>query len=314
MAENGSPDGQLRADARTQLPRWLAALAHEQRASPKTVEAYGRDARQFLDFLDLHAGAAHDFARLSPRDLRSFFAERRAGGVGNRSLARQLAALRGFARFLERDCGVRCEALFTRRAPKLGRSLPRPVATAPARAMCLPETIEDGGRQPWIAARDAAVLSLLYGCGLRISEALSLRGRDLASLEAGTLTIIGKGGRARGLPVIRQVRDGVHAYLEQCPFVTKPQEPLFRGARGGPLSARIIQATVARLRGVLGLPDSATPHALRHAFATHLLARGGDLRAIQELLGHASLSTTQIYTAIDSRRLLDAYRGAHPRA
>jgi integrase/recombinase XerC len=314
MAEIGSPDGQSRVDARAQLARWLAMLAHERRASPKTVEAYGRDVRQFLDFLDLPAGPTRSLGTISPRDLRNFFAERRANGVGNRSLARQLAALRGFARFLERDCGVRCEALFTRRGPKLERSLPRPVAPEPARAMCLQETLEDGVREPWIAARDAAVLALLYGCGLRISEALSLRGRDLALLDGGTLTVIGKGRRARSLPIIPQVRAIVHAYLEQCPFAMKPAEPLFRGARGGPLSARIIQARMARLRGVLGLPDSATPHALRHAFATHLLVRGGDLRAIQELLGHASLSTTQVYTAIDSRRLLDAYRGAHPRA
>jgi integrase/recombinase XerC len=310
MAEDGLPG--TPADARAQLPRWLEMLAHERRASPNTVEAYGRDARQFLDFLDVHVGAG--FAAISPRDLRNFFAERRTNGVGNRSLARQLAALRGFARFLERDCGMRCEALFTRRGPKLDRSLPRPVAPEPARAMCLQETLEDGSRQPWIAARDAAVLALLYGCGLRISEALSLSGRDLVALDAGTLTVIGKGRRARSLPIITQVREAVHAYLEQCPFGMRPEEPLFRGARGGPLSPRIIQATMARLRGVLGLANSATPHALRHAFATHLLVRGGDLRSIQELLGHASLSTTQVYTAIDSRRLLDAYRGAHPRA
>jgi integrase/recombinase XerC len=174
--------------------------------------------------------------------------------------------------------------------------------------------IEDGVSAPWIAWRDAAVLTLLYGCGLRISEALSLNGRDLAALEAGRLTVTGKGGRARGLPVIAQVRDAVRRYLTHCPYVPRPEDPLFRGARGGRLSPRLIQATMARMRGALGLPDSATPHALRHAFATHLLTRGGDLRAIQELLGHASLSTTQVYTAVDTRRLLDAYRSAHPRA
>jgi integrase/recombinase XerC len=305
------------------MQRWLDALAHERRASPKTVEAYGRDLRQFLDFRAMPHSAeirrsplrqAADLATLSAADIRAFLASRREAGVVNRSLARQIAALRGFARFLERETGIRCEALFAIRAPKAPRSLPRPVAATPARAMCEAETIEDGAREAWIAARDAAVLALLYGCGLRISEALSLCGRDLAALDAGRITVIGKGGRARGLPVIAQVAQAVRLYLSQCPYSAKPDAPLFRGARGGPLSARIIQATVARLRGVLGLPDSATPHALRHAFATHLLARGGDLRAIQELLGHASLSTTQVYTAVDQARLIDAYRNAHPRA
>ena len=297
------------------LVRWLAALAHELRASPKTVEAYGRDLRQFLAFL-AERSFPTDSAKLSglsAAEIRAFLALRREAGVGNRSLARQIAALRGFARFLERETGIRCEALFTIRAPKAPRSLPRPVAAATARAMCEPQTIEDGAREPWIAWRDAAVLTLLYGCGLRISEALSLCGRDLADLGAGRLTVVGKGGRARSLPAIAAVGEAVRLYLSQCPFAPKPDEAIFRGARGGPLSPRIIQATVARLRGGLGLPDSATPHALRHAFATHLLTRGGDLRAIQELLGHASLSTTQVYTAVDTRRLLDAYRNAHPR-
>jgi integrase/recombinase XerC len=318
MAMTVAPSIETKANGSVQglLARWLAALAHERRASPKTVEAYGRDLRQFLACL---AGRSFGedsagLAGLSAADIRAFLSERREAGVGNRSLARQIAALRGFARFLERETGIRCEALFTLRAPKVARSLPRPVAAEPARAMCDPETIEDGVREPWIAWRDAAVLTLLYGCGLRISEALSLRGRDLSSLDAGRLTVTGKGGRARSLPVIAQVREAVRLYLSHCPFAAKADEPIFRGARGGPLSPRIIQATVARLRGALGLPDSATPHALRHAFATHLLTRGGDLRAIQELLGHASLSTTQVYTAVDTRRLLEAYRNAHPRA
>ncbi|MFI5011928.1 MAG: tyrosine recombinase XerC [Hyphomicrobiales bacterium] len=298
------------------LARWLASLAHERRASPKTVEAYGRDLRQFFTFLAERSLAPDidEFAALSAAEIRAFLAERRDKGVGNRSLARQIAALRGFARFLERETGMRCGVLFTIRAPKAPRSLPRPVAAAPARAMCEPRTLEDGVREPWIAVRDAAVLALLYGCGLRISEALSLRGRDLAALDSGSLTVIGKGGRARSLPVIAPVGEAVRSYLAQCPYAPKSDEPIFRGARGGPLAARLIQATVARLRGALGLPDSATPHALRHAFATHLLGRGGDLRAIQELLGHASLSTTQVYTAVDTHRLIDAYRNAHPRA
>ena len=295
---------------------WLDMLAKERRASPKTVEAYGRDVGQFLRFC-AEAGLARDcedLSQLAPADIRAFLAARREAGVGNRSLSRQIAALRGFARFLEREAGIRCEALFAIRAPKAPRSLPRPVAPAPAQALCDPEWGEDGIRAPWIAVRDAAVLALLYGCGLRISEALSLRGHDIGALEEGTITVVGKGGRARMVPALPQVGERVREYLAQCPYAVKPDEAIFRGARGGPLSARIIQATVERLRGALGLPASATPHALRHAFATHLLARGGDLRAIQELLGHASLSTTQVYTAVDTRRLLDAYRNAHPRA
>ena len=296
--------------------RWLDMLAKERRASPKTVEAYGRDLAQFLRFC-VETGLAHrceDLAQLAPTDLRAFLAARREAGIGNRSLGRQIAALRSFARFLEREIGLRCEALFAIQAPKAPRSLPRPVAPLPARALCDTELIEDGVRAPWLATRDAAVLALLYGCGLRISEALSLRGRDLATLAEGRLTILGKGGRMRVVPVLSQVLERMHEYVAQCPYVVKPDEPIFRGARGGPLSPRIIQATMARLRGALGLPASATPHALRHAFATHLLARGGDLRAIQELLGHASLSTTQVYTAVDTHRLLEAYRNAHPRA
>jgi integrase/recombinase XerC len=302
--------------ASTLLGRWLDALSKERRASPKTVEAYGRDLRQFLDFCASCgiARACADFSELSPADIRGFLAMRRESGVANRSLARQIAALRGFARFLERETGIRCEALFAIRAPKAPRSLPRPVAPTPARALCDPELVEDGVRAPWIASRDAAVLALLYGCGLRISEALSLSGRDLATLEEGSLTVLGKGGRMRVVPALPRVRERVREYLAQCPYAVKPDAPIFRGARGGPLSPRVIQGTVARLRGALGLPASATPHALRHAFATHLLARGGDLRAIQELLGHASLSTTQVYTAVDTHRLLDAYRNAHPRA
>jgi integrase/recombinase XerC len=315
MSEDRSTEATPQSSVHGLLLRWLASLAHERRASPKTVEAYGRDLRQFLDFLgSARLADSAELARLTAADIRAFLSERREAGVGNRSLARQIAALRGFARFLERETGIRCEVLFTIRAPKVARSLPRPVAAQPARALCDPGTIEDGSHEPWIAWRDAAVLTLLYGCGLRISEALSLRGRDLASLESGRLTVLGKGGRARSLPAIAQVHEAVRNYLTHCPYAPKPEEPIFRGARGGPLSPRIVQATMARMRGVLGLPDSATPHALRHAFATHLLTRGGDLRAIQELLGHASLSTTQVYTAVDTRRLLDAYRNAHPRA
>lgn len=315
MSEDQTTEAMPESPVHRLLVDWLASLAHERRASPKTVEAYGRDLRQFLDFLSpAQLRDSAELARLTAADIRDFLGERRDAGVGNRSLARQIAALRGFARFVERETGLRCEALFTMRAPKVARSLPRPVAAQPARALCDPDMIEDGTQAPWIAWRDAAVLTLLYGCGLRISEALSLRGRDLVSLESGRITVLGKGGKARRLPAIAQVNEAVRNYLTQCPYAPKPEEPIFRGARGGPLSPRIIQATMARMRGVLGLPDSATPHALRHAFATHLLTRGGDLRAIQELLGHASLSTTQVYTAVDTRRLLDAYRNAHPRA
>jgi len=234
--------------------------------------------------------------------------------VQSRSLMRQLAALRSFARHLEREGHGTASAFAAVRSPKAPRNLPRPLSAESAVAVTGTELRAGENRKPWILARDAAVLSLLYGAGLRISEALGLRRRDAPIHGTDAITVTGKGAKMRSVPVIPAIRRAVEEYLRLCPYGLPPEGPLFVGVRGGPLSPRIIQLAVEELRGALGLPDSATPHALRHSFATHLLARGGDLRGIQELLGHASLSTTQLYTKVDAARLMDAFEAAHPRA
>lgn len=296
---------------------WLGHLAHERRLSPKTLEAYGRDLRQFIAFLGEHLGGAPslaDIAALKPADLRAFLGRRRRDGVGNRTLMRQLAALRSLARFGERTGKLKAAAFAATRGPRIGKSLPRPLEAFAAKAVTQADTRAGEEREQWILARDAAVLALLYGCGLRISEALSLTRAQAPASPSDTLTIIGKGNKTRMVPVLPVVVTAIAEYLALCPWRLPPDGPLFLGAKGGPLSPRIIQLAVEGLRGALGLPSSATPHSLRHSFATHLLGRGGDLRAIQELLGHASLSTTQIYTRIDSARLMAAYDAAHPRA
>jgi integrase/recombinase XerC len=296
---------------------WLAHLAHERRLSARTLEAYGRDARQFLAFLQERFGAPPgiaDFTDCAPADLRAFLAHRRADGVDARSLQRAISALRSLARHIARETGQTATALGAVRAPKAPRRLPRPLSAPDARAVTTTAPREGEAREPWVLARDAAVLALCYGAGLRISEALSIRRAAAPIGETDAISIVGKGGKSRSAPVIAPVRRAVEDYLKLCPYALKPGGPLFVGAKGGPLSPRIVQLAMARMRGALGLPDSATPHALRHSFATHLLARGGDLRTIQDLLGHASLSTTQVYTGVDSARLLAAYRSAHPRA
>ncbi len=305
-------------DVAAETGRWLAYLGSERRMSPKTLEAYERDVGQFLAFLADHLGGPpglKSLAKLTPADVRAFMAARRAGGAGNRTLMRSLAGTRSFARFLERDGKGKVAALAAIRTPKLARSLPKPLAVRDARRMTEADLRDGEARAPWIAARDAAVLGLLYGSGLRIAEALSLRRAQAPRPDTGeAITVTGKGNKARMVPVLPQVAKLIADYIELCPLDLPPDGPLFVGARGGPLLPRIVQLAMARLRGALGLPDSATPHALRHSFATHLLARGGDLRSIQELLGHASLSTTQIDTAVDSDRLLEVYATAHPRA
>ena len=296
---------------------WLGHLAHERRLSARTLEAYGRDARQFLAFLQERFGAPPgiaDFTDCAPADLRAFLAHRRADGVDARSLQRAISALRSLARHIARETGQTATALGAVRAPKAPRRLPRPLSAPDARAVTTTAPREGEAREPWVLARDAAVLALCYGAGLRISEALSIRRAAAPIGETDAISIVGKGGKSRSAPVIAPVRRAVEDYLKLCPYALKPGGPLFVGAKGGPLSPRIVQLAMARMRGALGLPDSATPHALRHSFATHLLARGGDLRTIQDLLGHASLSTTQVYTGVDSARLLAAYRSAHPRA
>jgi integrase/recombinase XerC len=305
-------------DVAAEVARWLAHLGSERRMSDKTVEAYERDVRQFLGFMAEHLGGApslRELAKLTPQDARAFMAARRAAGTSGRSLMRVLAGVRSFARFLEKNGKGKVGALAAVRAPKVPKTLPKPLGIASAQRIADAELRAGEDREPWVLARDAAALALLYGSGLRISEALGIkRGEAPALGKSDAITVTGKGNKQRMVPVLPQVAQLIADYVSICPYDLPAEGPLFVGARGGPLSPRILQLTMERLRGALGLPDSATPHALRHSFATHLLARGGDLRAIQELLGHASLSTTQIYTAVDTERLLEVYRSAHPRA
>lgn len=293
---------------------WLENLGRERRLSDHTLDAYERDTRQFLTFMTGHLGGPTtlaDIEALRPADLRAFLAARRKQGSGARSLGRNLAGLRSLLRYLERKGLVNAAAAGAVRSPKQPKSLPKPLSDRQAIAVVSDEAqLHD---EPWIAARDAAVMTLLYGCGLRISEALGLSPRDLQKGTT-TLRITGKGNKTRLVPLLPVVLDTVGRYRALCPWHLAEDEPLFRGARGGKLQAAIIQRAMQKLRSALGLPETATPHALRHSFATHLLAGGGDLRTIQELLGHASLSTTQIYTGVDSSRLLEVYDRAHPRA
>ena len=303
------------------LSAWLEHLAHERRLSPRTLEAYGHIGRLYLAFLERHRGGPQSLADLgavSAAELRAHLAERRGGASSSkngplnaRSLSQTLSAIRTFHVFLDRRCDTPAPQLALVRGPRVKPSLPRPVSADQARGL-LNEPGLDPDRDPWEALRDTAVMALLYGCGLRISEALSLTCADAPLGE--TLRITGKGGKTRIVPVLPAVRAAVDAAVSAQPFPLEPSDALFRARRGGPLSARHVQATVQHLRGRLGLPASATPHALRHSFATHLLGAGADLRSIQELLGHASLSTTQKYTAVDAAHLLGAYAAAHPRA
>ncbi len=302
-------------DVAAEIGRWRAYLGAERRMSPKTLEAYERDVGQFLRFMAEHLGgppSLKTLARITPADVRAFMASRRADGAGNRTLMRSLAGARSFVRFLERNGKGKVAALAAIRAPKAGRTLPKPLAASVAKQITDIDLRAGEDRETWILARDAAVLALLYGSGLRISEALGLKRSDANGKDA--LTVTGKGNKTRMVPVLPQVTKAIADYIALCPYDLPADGPLFLGARGGPLSPRIVQLAMATLRGALGLPETATPHALRHSFATHLLARGGDLRSIQELLGHASLSTTQIYTAVDTARLLEVYASAHPRA
>ena len=302
--------------AREALGLWLTHLAQERRASPRTVEAYGFAAGRYIAFLEQHRGEALGLAGLAsvtPPEVRAWLAHLRGGDhpLSPRSMSQALSAIRTFHRFLDRRLETPNPSIALVRGPKVRPGAPRPVTEDQARGL-IAEPSLDPDREDWEVARDEAVLTLLYGCGLRISEALSLRRADAPLPE--TLRITGKGGKTRLVPVLPAVRAGVDAYLAEVPFALAPDEPLFRAKRGGPLSPRHVQATVQILRGRLGLPDSATPHALRHSFATHLLGAGADLRSIQELLGHASLSTTQRYTQVDAAGLLAAYSKAHPRA
>ncbi|HZU64274.1 MAG TPA: tyrosine recombinase XerC [Novosphingobium sp.] len=289
------------------VARWQAHLAAERRRSPHTVRAYVATARRLLEASGAESWPA--LAALKAPELRDFLARRRAAGLANVSAAREMAAMAAFIAFARREAGLPEEPMPLRR-PRVKRGLPRPVT--PDEAVALAEGVAEEASAPWIGLRDRAVLLLLYGAGLRIAEALALSAGALPPGE--TLRITGKGGKQRLVPILPQVAAALAEYAAACPFPLPPAEPLFRGARGGPLQAALVRRAVARLRGALGLPDTATPHALRHSFASHLLGAGADLRSLQELLGHASLSSTQIYTKVDAARLLDTYRAAHPRA
>jgi integrase/recombinase XerC len=300
-------------DLRAAIGLWTAWLAGERRASAHTIAAYGRDLALFLDFLTDHLGESPSLAALDtlrPADFRAYLARRAQHHAERSSLARGLSVLRNFIRFLQRRGLVSTTALAALRSPKLPASVPKPLTVDDAASAV--DSIGDLAKSGWQAKRDVAILALLYGCGLRLSEALGLS-RGEAPLGE-TLVITGKGRKQRQLPVLPAVRTAVAEYLAACPYAVAKDGPLFVGARGGPLSPRLVQRQMQALRGFLGLPESATPHALRHSFATHLLGAGGDLRAIQELLGHASLSTTQRYTAVETERLLAIYDASHPRA
>jgi integrase/recombinase XerC len=295
---------------------WLRHLAQERRCSPRTLEAYGAALRTFLAFMGMHRGEAittASLATVTAAELRAYLAARRSGDtpLAARSIAQALSAIRTFYRWLDRRLDIQNPSIALVRGPRVKPGLPRPV-TEPQAFDLIAEAGADEHRAEWEKVRDAAVLTLLYGCGLRISEALSLQRKDAPLPE--TLRITGKGNKTRLAPVLPKVAAAVDAWIKVSPFQDGPEAPLFRAKRGGPLTPRHVQALMQKMRGALGLPDSATPHALRHAFATHLLGAGADLRTIQELLGHASLSTTQRYTAVDAAGLLAAYASAHPRA
>ena len=295
------------------MDRWLAELQSVGGRADKTRVAYQHDVLGFLGFLQDYEGAGQGPAalkRLTTRTMRAWMAHERGRGLSARSLARALSAVKSFVAWKAERDGFDPSAVLMVRAPRFKAKLPRPLAEDAAQAML--DMVEAQTDSDWVAARDVAVVTLLYGCGLRISEALSLTGADLP-LE-GSVRIIGKGGKERVVPVLPVARDAVARYAELCPFELDSDGPLFRGVRGGALSPRQVQKAMASARAMLGLPATATPHAMRHSFATHLLNAGGDLRSIQELLGHASLSTTQAYTAVDTARLLEVYESAHPRA
>lgn len=300
----------LAEDAAAVAQGWIKSLAHERRMAAKTVEAYGRDLKQFGAFLADHLGEPADMAALTSlglSDFRSFLARRRNEGIEPRSLARQVSATKSFFTYAERNNIFHNKAYGAIRAPKLPHAIPRPLNEEKARSLLTDGQPEQ--QEAWIAARDKAVLWLLYASGLRISEALSLTS---SMLHDNPMTITGKGNKKRLVPLLPETKAAIENYLSLCPFPFNSGEPLFRGAKGGPLNARMVQLLMEKMRGALNLPDTATPHALRHSFASHLLGNGADLRIIQDLLGHASLSSTQIYTEVNRTHLLEQYRKAFP--
>ena len=314
-SENATPLVIATPDLAKHWQDWMSALTHERALSPKTLDAYDRDVTQFLAFLTDHLGGVpslKDMACLKPADLRAFLARRKRGGTGSRSIARALSGIRSFAKYLEKTGRIDASAFAAIRSPKLGQSLPKPLDVPQSRRVV--SMAEQLHEEQWIAARDAAVLTLCYAAGLRISEALSIAVKDAPKRGAKAMRIVGKGNKERIVPLLPVIEEAIREYQRLCPFGLEKDDLLFRGARGGPLNPRLVQKAMGKLRSALGLPSTATPHALRHSFATHLLNRGGDLRTIQELLGHASLSTTQVYTGVDMDRLHDIYSKNHPRA
>lgn len=298
--------------ARALAARWAGHLAHDRRRSLHTVRAYVATAHRLIEFLGRHRGeeiGRFALLNLHATDLRAFLADRRADGLGASSAAREMSAVRAFLTYAAEEQGNPAQLPRTR-APKRPRTLPRPAS--PDDAIALAREAESAAVSDWIGARDLAILLLLYGAGLRVAEAMSLTARVLPLGQA--MRVTGKRGKTRIVPLVPAVRDAIQAYVALCPYPLAGAAPLFVGAKGGPLNADLVRRAVRGARARLGLPDSLTPHALRHSFATHLLARGADLRSLQELLGHASLSSTQIYTEVDAARLLDVYRHAHPRA
>ncbi len=294
------------------LSRWRRYMETERRVSDHTLDAYGRDVGSFIAFLSDYRGEVIEtrlLAALSIRDFRAFLAARRADGLSSQSAARLLSSIRNFYRYLARVEGYENDAINAVQSPKIPHRVPRPLTEESAKAVI--ETLPDFAAEDWTAARDVAVVTLLYGCGLRISEALGLNGKDKPKGE--TMRVVGKRGKERIVPVLPIVHDAIETYTQQCPYALSDDGPLFVGVRGGRLNPRSIQGAMQKIRAVLGLPDTATPHALRHSFATHLLSAGGDLRTIQELLGHTDLKATQVYTEVDSARLKDVYDQAFKR-
>lgn len=305
-------------DINPALARWFDHLAEECRMSSNTLSAYARDVGFFFDFLQDHLGAPATIVHLQslkPADFRAFLAARKKNGASSRTIARLLSSLRSLFGFLERAGLAKCTALNAIRTPKVPHGLPKPLSVSDAGALADQLDSEVENTRNWVKARDAAIFLLLYGSGLRISEALALDAHEAPTLDGeDTLRITGKGQKTRIVPVLPEVRAALHRYMDLFPTPLEPDGPLFIGVRGGRLNPRIVQLSMQRLRSALALPETATPHALRHSFATHLLEAGGDLRTIQELLGHASLSTTQVYTEVNTDRLMDVHRNAHPRA
>lgn len=299
--------------ARDALQAWLTRASSLDGLADATVTAYRADVTDFIAFLTGHHAEPQGLAplaRIGVADMRAWMAHLRARKVSARSVARKLSAVKAFYRWLANREGFEPTAVLQTRAPRFQNKLPRPLAEDAARAMI--DGVEHQARDGWIGARDAAVVTLLYGCGLRMSEALALTGRDLPLGDS--LRVTGKGGKERIVPVLPIARSAVEAYLRLCPYTPERDGPLFLGARGGRLDGRLVRRAVEAARMQLGLPATATPHAMRHSFATHLLSAGGDLRSIQELLGHASLSTTQVYTSVDEARLMEVYDMTHPKA